>query len=154
MKKERLLLDTNVLVDSLLNRQPFSQSSDLLLAIGMVGEVELWVSASQMTDLLYILTDGGKPALFPKVAQSLREIRRFVNVCPVGVEPIDEMLSTTWKDPEDFLLFKLAMDLHADAIITRNAKDFEHSMIRICNAQEYFSYLKSEHGIEYEEVSL
>ena len=56
---DRLLVDTNVLVDYLGNREPFSQQARLLMILGKVGEYSLWVSATQITDLVYILSNGG-----------------------------------------------------------------------------------------------
>ena len=59
----KVMVDTNVLVDYLNEREPFCQDSRLLMIAANVGDVELWLCASQLTDLVYILSDGGKPEL-------------------------------------------------------------------------------------------
>ena len=45
-------------------------------------------------------------------------------VFAVGGAEVDRMSASAWKDPEDALMFESALSLKADAIITRNAKDF------------------------------
>ena len=60
MAQVELLLDTNVVVDYLNEREPFYEKARLLMIGGRVGEFELWVSSSQVTDLVYILSNGGR----------------------------------------------------------------------------------------------
>ena len=50
MAQVELLLDTNVVVDYLNEREPFYEKARLLMIGGRVGEFELWVSSSQVTD--------------------------------------------------------------------------------------------------------
>lgn len=58
----KLLLDTNILLDCMMDRQPFAADARKLLILGALGEVDLWMSPSQFTDAFYLLTEGGKPA--------------------------------------------------------------------------------------------
>lgn len=60
MAQAKLLLDTNVVVDYLNEREPFYEKARLLMIGGRVGEFELWISSSQVTDLVYILSNGGR----------------------------------------------------------------------------------------------
>lgn len=150
----KLLLDTNIVIDYLNEREPFYEKARLLMIAGRVGEFELWVSSSQMTDIIYILSDGGKPSLMPQVLELLRGLRTFVEVFPVSGQEIDKMLVAAWKDPEDCLLVEIALKMRADAIITRNQKDFETNLVRVMDCEEFFSWLKSSYGLDYEEVAL
>lgn len=65
----RILVDTNVIIDFLNMRQPHFEAARLLMLLGKAGEVELWVSATQITDIVYIASDGGRKALVPEVLQ-------------------------------------------------------------------------------------
>ena len=76
----------------------------------------------------------------------------FVEVFAVGGAEVDRMLASAWKDPEDALMFESALSLKADAIITRNAKDFESSLVRAMTAREFFNWLRDEKGVDYQEV--
>lgn len=153
MVRAKLLVDTNVLIDYLSMREPFYDEARLLMIVGRVGEFELWMTSSQVTDLIYILSDGGKQALMPSVLERLRGLRTFVEVFAVGGAEVDRMLASAWKDPEDALMFESALSLKADAIITRNAKDFESSLVRAMTARELFNWLRDEKGVDYQEVA-
>ena len=153
MARAKLLVDTNVLIDYLSMREPFYNEARLLMIVGRVGEFELWMTSSQVTDLIYILSDGGKQSLMPSVLERLRGLRTFVEVFAVGGAEVDRMLASAWKDPEDALMFESALSLKADAIITRNAKDFESSLVRAMTAREFFSWLRDEKGVDYQEVA-
>lgn len=153
MARAKLLVDTNVLIDFLSVRRPFYDEARLLMIAGRVGEFELWMTSSQVTDLIYVLSDGGRQALMPSVLERLRGLRTFVEVFAVGEAEVDRMLSSAWKDPEDALMFESALSLKADAIITRNAKDFESSLVRAMTAREFFDWLRDEQGVDYQEVA-
>ena len=152
MARAKLLVDTNVLIDYLSMREPFYDEARLLMIVGRVGDFALWMTSSQVTDLIYILSDGGKQSLMPSVLERLRGLRTFVEVFAVGGAEVDRMLASAWKDPEDALMFESALSLKADAIITRNAKDFESSLVRAMTAQEFFNWLRDEKGVDYQEV--
>ncbi len=63
------------------------------------------------------------------------------------------MSVSAWKDPEGALTFEAALGLKADAIITRNAKDFESSLVRAMTAREFFNWLRDEEGVDYQEIA-
>ena len=149
MKRPKLLLDTNIVVDYICKRKPSYVDARNLMILGYVREVELWITTSQFTDLVYILTDGGKPKLMKSTLKQLRELRQIVNVFTTTEEIVDKMLLTTWEDPEDFLLYQSALSMNADAIITRNASDFEEQLIKICDCKEFFNWVYETHSLKY-----
>lgn len=152
MAPMNLVLDTNIVIDYL-NRRDFQyEQTRLLMVAGKVGEFKLWVSASQVTDLVYILTDGGKPHLMEDALGKLRGIRTFVNVYEVTESQIDAMLSTSWRDPEDALIMEIAISLKANAVISRNQEDFPKGFIPVMDSAQFFSWLRNERGLAYDEV--
>lgn len=54
----KLLLDTNVAIDFIHEREPHYRGARLLMTAGRVGESDLWITSSQVTDLIYILSEG------------------------------------------------------------------------------------------------
>lgn len=121
------------------------------LLVVCVGDFDLWISSSQMTDLVYILSNGGKASEMPKVLETLRGVRQFVNVYAPGEVEIDKMLLTSWQDPEDALMHEVALSLRVDVIISRNAQDYEGSFMPVLTCSELFEEFKSQ-GIVYEEI--
>lgn len=150
----KLLLDTNVVIDYLARREPFYAKTRLLMIAGRVGEFDLWITASQVTDLIYILSDGECRAKLPRVMEALRGLRTFVNVYAAGDSEVDRMLASAWKDPEDALIFEVALSMRADAIITRNQGDFERSLIKVFDCDEFFAWVEEELHLVYDEGAL
>ena len=148
----RLLLDTNVVVDYLGNREPFCKPARLLMIAGKVGEFELWISASQVSDLIYILSNGGKKTLMPQVSHIIEALLDFVNVFAAGKDELVAALHAGWDDPEDAIIHAVALKLKADAIITRNGDDFSKSLVPVMDCEEFFSWLEGK-DMSYEELA-
>lgn len=154
MQKPKLFLDTNTIIDYLDEREPFYEGARLLMICGRLAELELWMTGSQATDLVYILSEGGKPSRIARVLSRLRALRAFVNVWPTGPNEVDAMLSATWDDPEDALVYDSALRLGTDAIITRDKKGFEQSSLPVMDCDELFRWLEGEFGLTYDEMML
>ena len=154
MAYQKLLLDTNIVIDFLHHRDPFYEHARLLMLTGRVGEFSLWITSSQMTDIIYIMTDGGSKQKVPEALEKLRALRTFMNVYTVNDADIDKMLATTWADPEGALLVDLALKMRADAIITRDENFPVTDIIRVHDCASFFEWLKSEKGISYSDIPL
>ena len=141
MAQAKLLLDTNVVVDYLNEREPFYEKARLLMIGGRVGEFELWISSSQVTALVYILSNGGRASEMDAVMGQLRGLRTFVNV-----------FAASWHDPEGYLLYEIALALRADALITRNQLDFPQGLVPVMNCDEFFQWMRDMHGLDYGEI--
>ncbi len=153
MQKPKLFLDTNTIIDYLDEREPFYEGARLLMICGRLAELELWMTGSQATDLVYILSEGGKPSRIARVLSRLRALRAFVNVWPTGPNEVDATLSATWDDPEDALVYDSALRLGADAIITRDKKGFEQSNLPVMDCDELFQWLEDEFDLTYGEIA-
>ena len=152
MAMQKLLVDTNIVVDFINHRDPFYEDAYMLMLTGRVGEFSLWIASSQVTDMIYILTDGGNKSKVPEVLEKLRALRTFINVYAVTDADIDKMLASTWPDPENALLVDIALKMRADAIITRDGDFPDTDMIRVHDCAGFFEWLKEEKGISYAEV--
>ena len=154
MGKIKALLDTNIVIDFFNRREPFYEQARLLMIAGRVGEFDLWISSSQVTDLIYILSEGGKPSFIPETRERIQGLRTFVNVFAVSEREIDRMLASSWKDPEDRLLFEVALSIHADCIVTRNRADFESGLVRTLDCNEFFTWLKTDFNLNYDSIAI
>ena len=149
-----LLVDMNIIVDVLRKRAYDYKASRLLLALGSLHEFELWMSPSQLSDLFYILTAGEKKHLAEPVAEELSDVLSFVRVCTFGHEEALAALFCGIDDLEGALVYQAARAVKAEAIITRNQKDFEGSSIPARSSAEFFGWLADEKGVCYAEVEL
>lgn len=124
------------------------------MILGRVGELDLRISSSQVTDLMYIRSNGGKKELLPPLLQQLQAFRTFVSVYATGPQEMGRMLKTSWANPEDALLHEVALSLSADAIISRNKEDFETQAIKVMDGDELFAWLKDIYNVDYEKIGL
>ena len=148
----RLILDSNIVIDFLARRGAFYAPARKLMIFGAAGEYEMWISASQMDDLFYVLSDGGKRSRSASCKELLRKLRRHVHIYSVGEPEVDAAIASTWDSLEDSLVHQTAVRMGADAIITRNKKDFALSSVPVMDAHEFFQWLEQTWGVTYDEV--
>ena len=115
MPQARVLLGTEVVMDFMNERQPFYQQTRMLMVAGRVGEFDLWVTAPQVVDLVYLLSEGGKPELLPRAMERIRGLRTFVQVADLTAANVDRMLASSGQNPEGQLMVNAALDLRAGA---------------------------------------
>lgn len=149
----RLLIDTNIVIDLLAHRRPFEDSAKKLFIFGALGEFDLWIGASQITDIFFLLTSGPEKIAVEDAKLALRRLRKHVHICSLNEADVDAALDSTWGDFGDACVFQSALKLKADAIITRNRKEFEKSSIRVFDCEEFFDYLAEDKGLVYEEIA-
>jgi predicted nucleic acid-binding protein len=152
MARAKVVVDTNIVIDCVNQRDPFYPDARKLMMCGSVGELDLWVSASQFTDLVYILSDGGMQSRIPSALERLETLRSFVNVAPVDAWCVDRMLATHWNDPEDALVVEVALAIKADAIVTRDAELRKRSVLPAFDCADLFAWLERTQDVAYDEV--
>lgn len=150
----RVVLDTNILIDYVLDREPFSEAASLIMELGYLGELELWMGSSQVSDLVYVMTEGGKASLAEHTKRTLTRLHKLIHVYATDEGDVDAVASSVWTDLEDALVFQTACKTKADAIITRGATGFQRSPIRVFTGEELFAFLEQEKGFVYEAADL
>jgi predicted nucleic acid-binding protein len=124
----KVLLDTNIIVDVALEREPFSTDSDRVLSFVEQGQVEGYISASTFSDLYYIIRRGkGRDWTLA----FLMQLGTLCQVATVDQSVISMALNANFKDFEDGIQYSTAAINQLDAIITRNQKDFPVTTPRI-----------------------
>ena len=149
----KLFLDTNVFVDALASRPPYAQNAKLILALGMVGELDLWFCATQATDVYYILSEGGQASRAEWAKEQLAKLRGFVNACSFTEEDVDLALASTWSDFEDACINQAVRKVKPDAVVTGNVKDFALSDFPVVDCDGLFEWLHEKDGVSYCEIA-
>lgn len=122
----KLLIDTNVILDLVLNRKNASESASLFRKIN-INEESAFVTTSSVTDLFYIIH---KETHDINVSYDIMEkILRMVSIITVTESDIYTALMLKWKDFEDCVQYATARRNNIDYIITNNTKDFKNSVI-------------------------
>jgi predicted nucleic acid-binding protein len=139
---DKIFLDTDVVLDHLADRQPFSEYAHRLFALAEQNELTLCVSALSFSNLYYILRKlkNGDEAL-----SLLRKLKGLVNVTAVGEIEVKSALGENFKDFEDALqCFSAKTERDMRVIVTRNKFDFPKSIIRIESPEEFLSKRQTE----------
>lgn len=145
-----LMLDNNILLDHIGRREPFYELSRRVCLLGVIGEIQAFISSNMITDIYYLLRkDYGSV----EAQRMIEEDLGFLKIIGVSSEDISEALSQKWPDMEDCLVSVCAKKANADYIITRNTKDFKRSSIKALTPKELFEELDAR-GLHYEEVEL
>lgn len=122
----RVLLDTNVILDVFMNREPWVESSAPVLRLAEGGSVEGLVAAHSVTTLHYLLA---RDLSRPRVRKALADLLQLLDVVPVDQERLRHALALDWSDFEDAVQAACAEAAGADYLVTRNKKDFRASPV-------------------------
>ncbi|MDR0444664.1 MAG: PIN domain-containing protein [Treponema sp.] len=129
----KVLIDANVALDVLLERQPFCTAGVQVLGLSK-GGVELFLSASTITDIYYIIRRERKSKEI--AAASLKNILASVDIADVTGSVIRRAIGLEWGDFEDAVQYVAGENITADYIVTRNASDFITAAIPIVTPDE------------------
>lgn len=134
----KILLDTNIILDDALEREPFLEASEQVLVLVEQGQVEGYISASTFSDLYYIIrrARGREWTL-----TYLRQLVNFCQVATVDSTAINMALNLNFRDFEDAIQYSAAVLNHLDAIITRNPGDFPVTVPRIITPEQLIEEL-------------
>ena len=131
----KLFLDTNVLIDFLMERQPFYQASAMIVSCAAEGRIELSVSSLSVVTANYICVERCKMQE-ETYRKKIDFLRNYIEICPVTSENIYRSYDARWKDFEDGVQYDVAKGCQADYLVTRNAKDFEENEIPVMSAEQ------------------
>ena len=125
----KLLIDTNVVLDVLLRREPFFRTAAEVLSLTQRDEVREYVSASAITDIYYIANKQMKDR--DAVRDLLKRLLMIVSVAAVSEWEIQNALNLAWGDFEDSVQYSVALLNEMDGIVTRNPSDYQEANMRI-----------------------
>jgi len=131
----RILVDTNILVDYLLNRENFFEPAEKVVAICQQELANGAISSQSIADMFYLMRKNFSVA---------ERKTMLLNLCDIfHVEGTDEvkvlcaLVNDKFSDFEDCLQMQCALSFRADYIVTRNVKDFAASEIPAVTPEEF-----------------
>ena len=131
----KILIDTNVLLDYLLEREPFFEDAKGVILSCVEGNVKGCIAAHSIPNMFFILRKDYD-------SNERREI--LLNLCEIfDVEGIDKakllsgLANEDFTDFEDCLQMECAKSYGADYIVTRNVADYSVSEVKAIQPKEY-----------------
>jgi predicted nucleic acid-binding protein len=136
----RVLIDTNIVLDFLLQREPFFQDAELLFQAINAGEVVGYVTATTLTDIFYISRRHTRST--EKARQAVSETLTAMVICPVDRAVLELAFDSGLDDFEDAVQIFSAVAQALEAIVTRDTQGFLSSPIPVLSVQELLQQVK------------
>ena len=136
----RVLIDTNVILDYLLDREPFSDAADAVWQAGEAGRLEAFISGITPVNVFYIARRlrGGVEA--HNVVSALLSASQ---VCTLDSAILMDALELDFRDYEDAVQCASATASGLDAILTRDPRDYTSASLPVFSPEQFLSHLEN-----------
>lgn len=132
---KNVFLDTNVLIDLIADRKPFSAHAIKIFNLSENGVIKLYTSSHSIATSHYMLK---KYIQEKKLREILLNLTEYLDVLSVDADVLKKSLRSGHKDFEDAIQMVCASSLHKiDCIVTRNIKDFKTSELPVLPPDEF-----------------
>jgi len=145
-KNTKLLIDTNVILDVLADREPYAEESAAVWKYCETGEYEGYISTLTFANLIYIMRKQLKHNDISRCLASLRLIFRFASL---SEKDLVRAVALRWNDYEDAIQYATAERISASYIITRNKDDFRNCAIGVKTPAEFLNYARESDYYDY-----
>jgi predicted nucleic acid-binding protein len=139
---KHIFMDTNVVIDFLADRQPFSLDAARLFNMSVEGRIKIYISAVSYNNIYYVLRQSLTNNATIKLLESLADMTEITDV---NDKVIRQSLKTDFKDYEDAIQYYSALTIPTvNFIVTRNTKDFKKSSLPVLTSIEAIALINSE----------
>ena len=134
----RVLLDTNIVLDALLQREPWSADAESIWRAHADDRVSAHLAASAVTDIFYV---ARRLAGRDRAWQAVRTCLDQLSIVAVGGGELHSAAALAERDFEDNVQIACAIAAQLDAIITRDAAGFAGSPVPVLTPSELLQQL-------------
>ena len=132
--KEKVFIDSDVILDVALARKPFFPASKMILAMAENNFIIGNLSSNCIANIYYILRKLGGDI---KAREFISNIVKYISVITINHQSVLKALKSKFSDFEDALQYYSALENQCEYIITRNIKDYKNSKINILLPEEF-----------------
>ena len=136
----KILLDTNIVLDVLMDRMPFADAATELFSKVEEGTIIGYLCGTTITTVYYL---AAKTVGAPRAREEIKKLLSLFEVAPVNRPVLESALVADFSDFEDAVIHEAACHVGAEAIVTRNQKDFKKSRISVYSSEELAKILAS-----------
>jgi len=115
-----VLIDTNVILDDILDRAPLAEAARKISQLATVDMIQGYITANSLTDIFYIVSKNRNEATARKI---IRNLLLVFSVVSVDGDDCQDAIDLPMSDFEDALVVVCAEKANLDYIIT-NDRDF------------------------------
>ena len=133
---DKLFLDTNILLDLISPRPPFSLFAQKLFSKSQKLKIGIYASALSFPNMNYLIS---RITNKETAKQVLLKIKPLITILPLNDKIIQLALASDFNDFEDAIQYYTALEHHITTLITRDLKDFKRANIRVMTSEEYLN---------------
>jgi len=135
MAKLKLFLDTNIIIDILADRKPFSNSAYMIFREAKLARWKLYTSSNSILTAFYILE---KHSNTKQANSAIETILKRLEIVDLKKTELLRALKSKTEDLEDASQIECVTKIgNINYIITRDKKGFKHSMIDVLHPDEF-----------------
>jgi predicted nucleic acid-binding protein len=134
-----LLIDTNVLLDVVLERRPWVEEATALLDAVAKGRAAGYVASHAMPTVYYVVARERNRAA---AATATSDLLQLLTVVPLDNAGFQRALGLGLRDFEDGAHAAACLQVGADYLVTRNPKDYQEAPLTLCTAGEALALLR------------
>jgi len=136
----KVLFDTNVVLDVLLDREPHAEIGAQLLSLVDTGRLDGVVCSTTVTTIHYL---ASRAAGEGDAKRYVGELLALFDVACVYRPVLLSALGLKFSDFEDAVLHESALAVGATAIVTRNGKDFANATLPVFDPRELLAAVQA-----------
>ena len=124
----RVLIDTNIVLDFLQEREPFVEDAAKLFEQIDAGEIEGFIAATTITNIYYIVR---KAVGIEAAEDAINQVLSDLQICTVDRAILEQAVALSFRDFEDAVQYACAIAHSVDAIVTRDISGFVDAEIPV-----------------------
>ena len=136
----KVLFDTNIVLDFLIDRAPFSEQAGILFTQVEMGKLSGYLCATTVTTIYYL---ASKVVGVKKARDSIAKLLSLFEIAPVNRVVLETALSLGYKDFEDAVVHEAGLHVGVQSIVTRDSSGFKKAKLSIYTPLELIHILKA-----------
>jgi len=130
------LIDSDVILDFLFDRKPFSEYSSYVLTQCELKKLKGYITPVIICNVYYLLR---KISTHQRVITKLNQLLTLTDIIIIDKQVVLNAMNSKFKDFEDALQnYACEQSGKVDLIITRNVKDYQKSNLSILTPENYY----------------
>jgi len=134
--KDKIFIDTDVILDVVFERKPFFYDSQKILALIEKNFFIGFTSSLILANCYYIISSNKNKNI---AAKTISKLRSILTVLPFTDKEIGESLNSNMKDFEDGIQYFITINNGLNTIITRNISDYKNVDINVFMPNDFLN---------------
>jgi hypothetical protein len=136
----RVLFDTDIVLDLVLDREPFVKAAAALFVLHEQERMDAYISGITLVKVFYLTR---KFKGIESARQAVKELLATLSVCPLDQSVLEDARTLSFADYEDAVQHTSATASQLDAIITRNLDDYRNATLPVYSPTDFLNQLIS-----------